>query len=156
MIFKGKAKEGKMYLKYPNEFREYLLEREGKEIVVVVDKYEESKRTKYQNNYYWAIIRQIVKRFIDIGYDTNIQRTHEYFASVLLTEYREVPKELTNTRLLKGDASYVKVNGRQMIPTVRSTSSLTKEEFGEYLDTIIRYCAEHLELEIPSSEEWFT
>jgi hypothetical protein len=136
MIFKGKVRDGKVLLKFRQEFREYLCELEGKDIVVIVDKHDESKRSSHQNRYYWSIIRRISKAFNELGHECNEVDTHQLMTSKYLQAYVDDP--IT----------------RERRTVTRSTTSLTVEEFSAYMDSIIMFCIQALDIVIPSADDW--
>lgn len=92
--------------------KEYLLAHEGKVFEI---RMRETKRTMTQNRYYWLYLEVISA---ETGNGAN--DLHEYFRRALLS-----PKFIT-------------VMGKE-VKMPRSTTELSKTEFGEYLD---RICAE--------------
>lgn len=137
MIFKGKALNGRMVANYRREIEDYLLEIEGEDIIVNIEPFNKRKRSEYQNRYYWVVIRQIRKAFRNLGYDWTDERTHTYFKHLYLSDVIIDPITRQETELLK------------------STSSLSVKQFGEYLESVIQFAIENLDMEIPDAESYF-
>lgn len=91
-------------------FNDYLRGNEGKKLRITEE--EKPKRSLSQNRYYWLYLELVEK---ETGNGAN--ELHEYFRRTLLP-----PKFLT-------------VLGKE-IKVPKSTTELTKHEFGEYLDKI--------------------
>lgn len=81
-------------------------------------------RSKWQNAWFHAAVKEVSEY---TGYETE--------------EAKEILKR-------KGGLSYVK-NGH---PFTRSTASLDTKEFTEFMDKVIRVCAQELDLVIPDPE----
>jgi len=81
-------------------------------------------RSKWQNNWFHAVVKEVSEY---TGYETD--------------ETKEILKK-------KCGLGYVK-NGHQF---TRSTASLDTKEFTDFMERIIRVCAQELELIIPDPE----
>lgn len=125
-IFIFKAVSGKPQFAEQSEilFRQHLKEHEGKVYEIFL---RESKRSLSQNRFYWFYLELIVSE--GKGKDT-AEDLHEFLRRKLLP-----PKFLT-------------VRGEE-IKVPRSTTELSKTEFGEYLEKI---CA-LTEVPLPNPEE---
>jgi len=126
-IFTGKILDGSI------EWGDYnplynLSEYEGKPIKLVI---EDKKRTLPQNSLYWAYLH-IISR--ETGND--IEDLHYSFRFSFLE-----PQLVEVSDFNKG--------GRTMVAELRSTTSLSKQEFTDYLE---RICAE-TGIPIPNAEE---
>lgn len=126
-IFLGKIENGEFQWN-DAQFLYYLSEHEGKSVKLVI---EDKKRTLPQNSLYWAYLH-IISR--ETGND--IEDLHYSFRfSFLEPQLIEV--------------SDFKNGGRTMVAELRSTTSLSKQEFTDYLE---RICAE-TGIPIPNAEE---
>ena len=94
--------------------------------VVLTLKKKRKLRSLNQNSYYWAILTIAGD---ELGYDPG--ELHDSFKSLYLTD--------KSTK----------------IPLIRSTSKLNTEQFGQYLDKVIRKVAE-LGIVIPTPEEYYS
>lgn len=91
-------------------------------------------RTLSSNRYYWGCVLPAAARgFYDAwGERLDVDAVHDFFKRRYLTR-PVIDKE---TGELKGHVS-------------GSTTDLTTEQFSAYIDMIIRFCAEYLEVEVP-------
>ena len=93
-----------------------------------------NRRSIQQNRYYWGvIIFEITHRFNELGNDFTPDMTHDF---------------------LKDKFNFVEVVGvgGEFIGKVGGTTTdLNKDEFGVYLDKIIKWSAEFLEINIPAA-----
>ena len=114
----------------------------GKEVVVSFER-KKIKRSLDQNAYYWGVvIPSIVKGLINLGWNdlTIGNEAHHYGIHEFLKK-----KFLDNGKIIC-DIHGVAIE----IPP--STKILTKSEFMDYLDKIIRWSAEDLKTVIPPPE----
>lgn len=81
-------------------------------------------RSRYQNNWFYAVVKEVSEY---TGYE--------------LAEAKEILKR-------KGGLAYKK-NGHTF---TRSTTELDTKEFSEFMETIIRVCAQELDLVLPDPE----
>lgn len=109
-----------------------LQEFEGKEIVVSISK-RKSKRSNPQNRYYWGAVIPIVRDCLrDAGHRLTIEDTHLMLRGRFLTEA---------IHLQHGD----------FIDQIRSTSSLSKSEFSDYIEDIRSFMQEYFNTDIPEA-----
>lgn len=100
-------------------------------------------RSSQQNRYYWSVVVSMIQqRFKELGHEgITRELTHEYLKGRYL--FKEVINEATG----------------EVLKLPLSTTELSKEEFGEYLDQVIKFAAESLEIFIPEAgtqQEIFT
>ena len=96
-------------------------------------------RSLSQNAYYWAVVCGMVKDGLrDAGYDAVMtdEDAHEVMKHLFLK------KEIVNK------------NTDERIPSVRSTTELTTFEFSEYIEQIISWAAQYLNIVIPYPNEY--
>ncbi len=123
--FKGSIKSGKLILEKPQIFGLYLGNFEGKRVDVIVQK-EKKARSLKANSYYWLCLSHIGS---EIGEDS--EELHTTFKAMFL------------------------VDRSKQLPIVRSTASLSTEEFAEYLDKIERRVAE-IGIILPDPNEYYS
>jgi hypothetical protein len=91
------------------------------------------KRSSPQNRYYWGVVMTLAKQgFRDIGYDEirYEEQVHEIFKNLFLKRHFENHESL-------------------VMEYVASTADLSRQEFIDYLEAIIKFCAENLSVSIP-------
>jgi hypothetical protein len=123
--FTGKIKKGKVHLQNKNSFDEYARKFEGKNVEITIDRVQQS-RTLKQNSYYWGVVIEILTKEFGYGPD----EIHEALKFLFL-------KKLLNEDLI----------------TVKSTTSLTTKEFGEYIEKIKVWASSNHNIYIPDSDE---
>jgi hypothetical protein len=100
------------------------------DIVLTIKK--KGKRSNPQNSFYWGVcIPEIRRRLKELGNDFDAETVHEYLKGRFNCEKVEI--EATGELLEIG----------------QTTTKLTKGEFAEYLDKIIRFASESLGITIP-------
>jgi hypothetical protein len=90
-------------------------------------------RSSNQNNYYWVLCEMLVAPLRDLGWDLDKDGVHCFLKDLFLKE------RITSS---KGESFY----------QIKSTSKLTVTEMREYLERVIRFCAE-LGIEVPELVE---
>ena len=123
MIFFGKIKDKKLVLNNVKKFKEFIASQKDQVIEVRIRKWR-TKRSLQQNALYWMWLQVIAQ---DLGYDT--EELHNSFRAMFL------------------------VDREKKIPLVRSTTTLNKMEFTQYLDKIERE-ASQLGIVLPQPEEY--
>ena len=124
-LFFGSVKKGKLVFEFPAEVTLHLRTLEGNEVEVTIDK-KRKKRSRRENNYYWAVPVAIVAEFT--GFTS--EEAHESLKWLFLKKKNEVG-----------------------IETCRSTTELSTVEFEEYCSKIRQYFAETFQLDIPEPNE---
>lgn len=111
-----------------NEFNLF----KGKRIRISVEKVK-YQRSHAQNAMWWSWMGLLEK---ETGEDKDI--LHELFKSMFLTEIKNNP-----------------FTGDEFI-AIKSSSQLTKGEFSELTEKLVRYCGEqlHIRLPLPPEKEW--
>ena len=108
----------------------------GRFVMKIEDK---NKRSLPQNAYYWSCVVPLVKDGLrDAGYDEI--KTEE--------DAHEVMKHLFLRQQIGSEKK-----GGEVLEFTRSTTHLTKETFGEYLESIWKWSAEFLGVTIPNPGE---
>ncbi len=127
-IFKASVDGGRLLIANLHKFKKYLVGNNGKDVFLTIS--DELPRTFSQNSYYWGVV---VKTIADHTGDDK-DSTHEY----LKQEF--APHKI------------VEIHG-QIIKIYKSTSKMTKKEFVEYVDKIMRWASHTLGVYIPSPDE---
>lgn len=100
-----------------------------------------SKRSNPQNAYYWMMLTNYIQPALyDQGWDhiKTKEDAHEFVRELFLK------------------TKVVNENTGEMKERIRSTTELSKEDFGIYLEEIWRWSAEYLGIAVPSPNEQLT
>ena len=128
-IFSGKIENGKIVLDTPalrKRFQKRLIQLEGRKIHLSVNPFNK-KRTLKQNNFYWGAILPMIAN------QTGMIEEELHIALSMM--------------FLKDET--------KLIPTIRSTRELDKNDFGEYLEKIQDWCRSFLNItDWPNPEEY--
>ncbi len=119
-VFQGAVNKG--VLQVEARFNVYLASLEGQKVEVVVRKYRAT-RSNQQNRYYWGVVVQVLSEFTGFTPDEMHTALKEKFLGV------------------------ERVSG---LLKIRSTASLTTDEFVQYVNQIVLWAAEQLSVYIPS------
>lgn len=99
-------------------------------------KEKKKKRSNSQNSYYFGVVVTMVcLRLRDLGNDVTIEETHDFLKANF--NYKEIVKEETG----------------EILKIPRGTSELSTIEFSEYIERVIRFGAEFLDIQIPLPNE---
>ena len=128
-MFKATTKGGKLFVEDKNAFKEHLLKFDGKNIILKIEAKAGKKRTTDQNDLYYGIVRKIMIVLLDRGFDDlNVVSLSNYFKKRFLSDIMIDP-----------------VTGDDM-EIVRSTTSLKVKEFSEYIDTVVRFAIQDMDI----------
>ena len=130
--FNAKVTDGKLHIINRKQFDELLgNELNRRDLILTVER-KRSKRSLSQNAYYYAGVLPIIQEgFKELGYKMNKEETHEF----LKNKFLSVPLE---------DKDNVFIGNK-----VRSTTSLNKSEFADYIADIAQWAAEILNCVVP-------
>lgn len=93
-------------------------------------------RSLSQNNYYWGVVLPYALEAVNNeGNEWNLDDLHDFFKSEFLKDFKVIIID----------------NLARQTKTVKSTSELNTKEFTDYIDRIVRWCAEQFGAEIPSA-----
>lgn len=123
-IFLGFVKNGKLEFKYLESFKKYLLNLEGKSVDIVVRLVRKT-RSNPQNRFLWGCVYHLISE--STGYT------------------REEVHDAMRLLFLKDET--------RVIPTLKSTTSLTTVEMNTYWEQIQQFAAEKLSLVIPDPNQ---
>lgn len=130
----GNIKKGKLTLANRKRFEQDL---SGcKDGVVELTVKARNQRSSPQNRYYWGVVvKEVQIRFRELGNDVTPELTHEFL------------KGKFNLKPLIGE-------GGEVIDNIGGpTPEMNKEEFSEYVDKIIIWAADVLQIVIPYPNE---
>ena len=133
--FQAKVSKGSLALTNRSLFNNTIAcLRDGDYVMEIKEK--KKKRSNSQNSYLWAVVNQMVcRRLIDLGHDVSIEETHDFLKASF--NYKELVNEDTG----------------EVFKIPRGTSELSTEEFSEYIERVIRFGAEVLDIQIPLPNE---
>lgn len=126
----GYVENGVAHMLNKARFLEDMKQFKNCDIVFEIKK--RGKRSNRQNRYYFGVVvPEITRRLRELGNDVNSDVVHEYLKG-----------RFNTTRIV------IEATGEAMdVP--KSTTELNKEEFAAYVDRIIQFCAESLDIVIP-------
>lgn len=125
---------GEVVIQNRRLLREWASRFKGKNIKIRIER-AGSRRTLPANNYYWGVIVEEVRlALLQLGHQMTKEETHEFL------------KGKFNAVLLPGP-------GGEAIEVPGTTTTMTKTEFGEYIDRIAQWAAEYLNLVLPQPGE---
>lgn len=126
----GEIKEGKLLPYNRKRLSNDLSNMKDCEVEITIKR--KGKRSLQQNKYYWGcVLPEIQHELKRLGNDFDIETIHEFLKQKFNSE--KVVVEATG----------------ELIEMGKKTSQLNKEEFGIYLDRIILWAAQTLEITIP-------
>ena len=123
-ILYGKVRDGKIKLDAPQSYLVEISRLEGQRIELTIRR-ERHVRSLSQNKYYWGVIIEILSN--NFGYDK--EEMHEALKFKFLKKHEDTD-----------------------LVTVGSTAKLSKAEFTEYIDEIIRWSSSEYQVVIPSAD----
>lgn len=131
----AKVKNGKFDFgdRIQKKLNEYLINFEGKEFFVDIEKIT-SKRSDEQNNYYWGVVIPLSAQELSLSHEM----THELF------------KIEFNKKTIKVEHP---LNGQILRFVGGSTTKMSITSFVEYIERIRHYMAENYNLIIPDPEK---
>lgn len=130
MIFFGKIEAGELKIKNRQKMLEYMKTLPDGWYRLELKK--TTQRSLPQNNYYFGVVvYEIRKRLEDLGNDFDSEMVHD----ILKQRFNSAPVVGPGGEII-GEAG-------------KTTTEMSKEDFGIYLDKIIAWAAEFLDLNIP-------
>jgi len=137
--YSAKVEAGKVIIQNRKQLDKDLKFFEGKSMTITIEK-KRSKRSSPQNRYYWGVVIPIFREgLIDAGwnrFNCSKEKVHEMLKEKFLPK-NEIVNQVTG----------------EIIEMPASTSEQTKSEMIEYIDDIIRFSAEFLNVQIPLPNE---
>lgn len=129
--FLAKSTKGKLHIINRKGFDELLLsELDGKDLILTIE-HKRAKRSDSQNKFYWVAIIPIMQAgFKDLGHRLTREQTHEFLKDKFLEGKPMASKE-----------------GVYMGHYDKTTATLNKSEFADYIAQIGQFAAEYLGIE---------
>lgn len=127
-LFFGKIDGGRVMLYNNDLYKERVANLEGQEIAISIGKRKKTRSIK-ENSYYWAVIISILSQEMGLTAD----ETHDLLKSMFLKHG-------------------VEIKGKRY-ELIRSTASLSTEEFEKYAEDCRRFGAMELNCSIPLPNE---
>lgn len=135
IVIRTRVNNGRISSNATEDIRKFISEYEGKSIEIVLKK-ARSKRTDLQNRYYFGCVVPIIQEALkDLGHRLDKDETHYFLREKF--NYKELVNENTG----------------ESVKIPQSTTTLTKTEFGEYIEKIAQWSAEFLNVAIPEPNE---
>ena len=130
-----RVNNGKLTQRASDDIRTFIDAHEGKQIEITLKK-SRSKRSLNQNAYYWSAVIPIVQSGLrELGYILSPEETHEFLKE----------KFVQPEMLIKGDEFLGNMR--------RTTTTMTKTEFMDYIAEIQQFGSEILNIYIPDPEQ---
>lgn len=128
------SESGEVVIQNKRLLREWANKFKGKNIKIRIER-SGSRRSHPQNNYYWAcVVEEIRLGLLQLGHQMSKEETHEF---------------------LKGRFNAVQIanDHGEAIEVPGSTTTMTKTQFGEYIERIAQFAVEYLGIVIPQPGE---
>ena len=127
-------KEGKLRCpSFASAIREFAAK--GCAVVLTIEEFKD-KRSNQANRYYFGVVVDLIHRALkESGWDITKEGTHELLRFRFLRENRPIGED------------------GEFVTTVRSTTELDRQEFGDYIEACCRFAAEYLNVVIPAPNE---
>ena len=107
----------------------------GCAVVLTIEEFRD-KRSTQSNRYYWGIVVDTIYRALkESGWEITKEGTHELLRFRFLKEDKPIGED------------------GEFVTTVRSTTELDRQEFGDYVEACVRFAAEYLNVVIPAPNE---
>lgn len=126
--FNGYVKKGQMFIRNRTDFDHFIKRFEGKDIEIVIQK-KRNVRSLQQNKLWWLYVTILSE---ELGYEKD--EMHDILKFKFLKRERVVEKT------------------GEIIPYLESTTRLTRTEFADVVDAVIRWAAE-MNVILPSPNE---
>jgi hypothetical protein len=131
----GQIKNRKLTILNKTRLQQELDSFEDCDVQIVIKK--RGKRSSQQNRYYFGVVIDEIRReLLRRGTRATAEEVHEAL-KLKFNPHREVNTE----------------TGQVLLEIGQTTTDMNKQEFGEFIDRIIQWAAESLEITIPSPGE---
>lgn len=150
--YSGKIINGKLHIDDSDSMRnEISIMSDGKVEIVIRSK--RTLRSLPQNSYYWGVIIPCIQKAIkEIGERLTLNETENWVAEYLCATDGEFVHSFLKEKFI--ERMQVNESTGEIIELKKiSTRKMNKEEFSEYLNKVIQFANETLQIYIPSSQE---
>lgn len=149
----GIIENKKLSISDKKELQHFISSIENGKVEITIRK-KRKVRSLPQNNYYWGVVIPSIQKAIhDLGMRMTFNETENWIIEYLTA----TDSEFVHTFLKHKFIERMKVDestGEIIEIKKPSTKNLTKDEFGDYLNRVIQFANETLEIYIPSSNEY--
>jgi len=134
-VFFAETKAGQLVVYRREDMRRHLASMGDVPIKVTIEK-RYSRRSSRQNSYYWGVVVSIIhERLVEFGWDVTQEETHEFL------------KDRFNRR------EYISPDTGEVFSVIKETKGMDTVEFNRYIEDIIRFSAETLDVQVPYPNE---
>jgi hypothetical protein len=134
-VFFAETRAGQLVVYRREDMRRHLASMGDVPIKVTIEK-RYSRRSSRQNSYYWGVVVSIIhERLVEFGWDVTQEETHEFL------------KDRFNRR------EYISPDTGEVFSVIKETKGMDTVEFNRYIDDIIRFSAETLDVQVPYPNE---
>jgi hypothetical protein len=134
-VFFAETKAGQLVVYRREDMRRHLASMGDVPIKVTIEK-RYSRRSSRQNSYYWGVVVSVIhERLVEFGWDVTQEETHEFL------------KDRFNRR------EYISPDTGEVFSVIKETKGMDTVEFNRYIDDIIRFSAETLDVQVPYPNE---
>lgn len=152
IIHKAKIHEGSLIMDDRDSFIDDIHSMNDCDVDVII-RIKKRKRSYQQNAYYWGVVIPAVQSAIrNLGNRLTLNETEDWLIDFLLTTDKNFTHLFLKEKFI--NQSYVDEDTGEIIERKKSSKALNKEEFTEYLERIIQFANETLEIEIPESTNY--
>lgn len=150
--YTGKIINGKLQVDDADMMRnEIALLTDGK--VEIIIKSKRKLRSLPQNSYYWGVvIPHIQKAIKEIGENMTLNETEKWIAEYLCATDSEFIHLFLKEKFIER-MKVIESTGEIIETKKLSTRLMNKDEFGDYLNRVIQFANETLQIYIPSPNE---
>lgn len=122
--------KGEVVIQNRRLLREWASRFKGKNIKIRIER-AGSRRSHPQNNFYWGVIVEEIRlALLGLGHQMTKEETHEF-----------LKMKFNTVQIANEHGEALEVPG--------TTTTMTKAEFGEYIERIAQWCVEYLGLVLP-------
>jgi hypothetical protein len=134
-VFFAETRAGQLVVYRREDMRRHLASMGDVPIKVTIEK-RYSRRSSRQNSYYWGVVVSIIhERLVEFGWDVTQEETHEFL------------KDRFNRR------EYISPDTGEVFSVIKETKGMDTVEFNRYIEDIIRFSAETLDVQVPYPNE---
>lgn len=148
-IFNGAISNGKLMIDDRERMNDELKLIHDCEVEIII-RPKKRKRSYQQNAYYWAVVIPAIQNGIkQLGTRLTLNETEDWLIDFLLATDKEFTHLFLKERFIS--PSFIDESTGEIIERKKSSKQLSKEQFSEYLERVIQFANETLEIEIPES-----
>ena len=133
--FHGESKDGRLIIYNRADMLSYIRNIGDTDLKVTIQK-RSRRRSGKQNSYYWAVVVPVVyARLVEYGWDVTVEETHDFLKDRFCRREYIVPET------------------GEVLSVIKETKSFSTVEFNDYVDRVIRFAAETLDVQVPYPNE---